>query len=130
MTQDEFTLYTGETVSYSDDDWSSLVSIAELRLASFLCLETFPKLTDDNKDLAYLLANFIAATLKFQGNFEDAEEKRVRNFTIKFREGAANAFAQIYNQFKDIIDKYSDCGDGLSVEKSRRCCCERWYNGL
>ena len=131
MTQEEYTLYTGESINYSASDWASLVEIAEIRLASFLCLDSFPELDSSNKDLAYLLANFICATLKYQGNFEDAEEKRIRNFTIRFREGAANAFAQIFNQFHDVIEKYSECGDGLDVERTWRCCCERgWYNGL
>ncbi len=38
MTQDEFKLYTNQTVNYTDDDWAILVNIAESRLASFLSL--------------------------------------------------------------------------------------------
>lgn len=124
LMQDDYALYTGESVSYADTDWQKIVSVASGRLASFLCLETLPELTEENQDLADLLANFICATLKFRGNHEDAQSKSVRNFTISFRKGAADAFAQISNDFEDIIEKYSECGCGFTVERNaRRCCC-------
>ena len=129
MTQDEYTLYTGQTNNCSDESWDALVQIAMLRLASFLCLEEFPELNESNQDLALLLANFICATLKFQGAPDVIESKSVRNFTINFKSIATNAFGQIYDQYRDIIEKYSDCGTGIKVERNARCCC-RFNNGL
>jgi len=129
MTQDQYTLYTGQAISYSAEDWSAIVAVAEMRLASFLCLDLFPTLDSNNKDLAMLLANFIAAVLKFEGNGDAVESKSVRNFTINFKSGsAADAFSQIAMQYADIIDKYSECDLGVKVERSRRCCCG-YYNG-
>lgn len=129
MTQDEYALYTGQTVNYADEDWLILCNIAETRLASFLCLENFPELDENNEDLALLLANFICANLKFQGASDTIESKSVRNFTINFKNSATNAFEQIYSQYKDIIEKYSKCGSGISVEKSCRPCCGYYNNG-
>ena len=123
MTQDQYTLYTGQTVNCSDEDWEILLGVAMKRLASFLCLETFPELGDDNTDLAMLLANFLCATLKFQGAQDSIESKSVRNFTINFKSSAANAFKQIYNQYEDIIDTYSNCGTEIKVERNCRHCC-------
>lgn len=126
MTQEEYKLYTGQTVNYSDDDFAIIVDIAESRLASFLCLEELPELDETNRDLAMLLANFISASIKFQGDADTIESKRVRNFTINFKSSATNAFEQIANQYEDIIEKYSNCGTEINVEKSRRNCCERY----
>jgi len=130
MTQDQYTLLTGQTVNCSDEDWDILLGIAEMRLASFLCLEELPELDDNNKDLALLLANFLCATLKFQGAQDSIESKSVRNFTINFKSSATNAFEQIYSQYEDIIDKYSNCGTGIKVERNARCCCGFYNNGL
>lgn len=127
MTQDDYKLFTGQTVNYTDDDWGIIVDVAENRLASFLCLEEFPELDESNYDLGMLLANFICATLKFQGDSGTIESKSVRNFTINFRSSATNAFEQIYKQYEDIIEKYSNCELGVNVEKSHRCCCEGRY---
>lgn len=128
MEQADYNLYTGQNVCYSDEQWTTITNIAELRLASLLCLETFPELTQDNEDLALLLANFICATLKFQGAPDIINSKSVRNFTINFNNSATNAFEQIYHQYRDIIEKYNNCGNetGIKVEKSV-CHC-RWYN--
>lgn len=133
MTQDEFKLFTNQTVSYNDTDWALLVNIAENRLASFLCLSEFPELDESNQDLAMLLANFLAATLKFAGNSDTISSKSVRNFTIQFKSSATNAFEQIYSQYEDIIEKYSKCGTEIKVEKNAcHYCCGRFggYNGL
>ena len=129
MTQDQYTLYTGQTVNCSDEDWEILLGVAIKRLASFLCLETFPELGDDNTDLAMLLANFLCATLKFQGAQDSIESKSVRNFTINFKSSATNAFKQIYNQYEDIIDYYSQCGTEIKVERNCRHCCGFYNNG-
>lgn len=40
LTQDDYKLYTGESVHYSDEDWQKLVSMAAARLAGFLCLDS------------------------------------------------------------------------------------------
>ena len=130
LTQEQYTLYTGLPVSYSDSDWTAIVTVAEMRLASFLCLETLPKLDSSNQDLAMLLANFIAAVLKFQGDGNAIESKRVRNFTINFKSSsAADAFSQIASQYSDIIGKYSKCDLGVKVERSRGYCCGYGYYG-
>lgn len=124
LTQEQFTLFTGQTVNYSASDWSTIVAVAELRLASFLCLDEFPELDETNIDLAELEANFIAGVLKYQGGNGAVESKSVRNFTIKFKSSsAANAFSLIAGQYGDIIDKYSECGVGIKVERSKGCCC-------
>lgn len=132
LTQEQYTLYTGLTVNYNEADWLAIVSIAEVRLASFLCLEELP--TSDESgvpvlptDLAMLLANFIAAVIRFQGNGDTIESKSVRNFTINFKtSSAADAFSQIATQYSDIIDKYSQCDIGVRVERSALRCC---WNG-
>lgn len=128
MTQEQYKLFTGESVTYSDEDWAMLMSAAEMRLASFLCLEEFPELTDDNLDLVELLANFVSSVIHFQGGNGAVEEKRIRNFTIRFASSsAANAFSQISKQYGDVIDKYSACDIGISVERSERCHCDYAY---
>ena len=129
FTQEQYTLYTGQKSSYDDEEWEVLVSVAEMRLASFLCLEELPELDEDKRDLALLLANFIAAVLKFQGDGDAVESKSVRNFTIKVKtSSAANAFSQIATQYSDIIDKYSECDLGVRVERAKKPCCG-WYEG-
>lgn len=127
LTQYNYKLFTGQTVNYDDSDWGIIVDIAESRLASYLCLEQFPELDETNQDLAMLLANFIAAAIKFQGDSGTIESKSVRNFTINFKSSATNAFEQIYQQYEDIIEKYSNCELGVSVEKTHRCRCEGNY---
>lgn len=124
MTLEQYTLFTGLTVQYDSDDWETIVSIAEMRLASFLCLEKFPELKT-NDDLALLLANFIAGVLRFQGDGAAVTSKKVRNFTINFKtSSAADAFSQIATQYADIISKYSQCDSEVIVERSgRRSCC-------
>lgn len=132
LTQAQYTLFTGLTTNYSDSDWKTIVSVAEVRLASFLCLETLPSDEESGvpvlpDDFALLLANFIAAVLRFQGNGDTIESKSVRNFTINFKSSSAtDAFSQIARQYGDIIDKYSQCGMGVKVEKSA---CRCYYNG-
>lgn len=127
LTQEQYTLYTGLTTNYSSSDWESIVSVAEVRLASFLCLDELPYEGEGSEkvlpaDLALLLANFIAAVLRFQGNGDTVESKRVRNFTINFKSSsAANAFSQIASQYADIIEAYSECGIGIKVERSNWC---------
>lgn len=124
LTLEQYTLFTGITTTLDDEQWESIVTVAEMRLASFLCLEELPELDDNNQDLAMLLANFIAAVLKFQGDGDAIESKSVRNFTINFKtSSASNAFAQIASQYEDIIDRYSECGLGVVVERSRESCC-------
>lgn len=122
LTQADYKLYTGQSISLEEEDWKTLVSVASMRLASFLCLSQFPELTDNNKDLAMLLSNFIAAVLKFQGDGDTIQSKNVRNFTISFKSNSAiNAFSQINTQYPDIIGKYSECDLGVAVERLRRC---------
>lgn len=129
LTQEQYTLYTGQAIDYTESDWQAIVTIAEMRLASFLCLDLLPTVDESGDpvlpaDLAMLLANFIAAVIRFQGNGDTIESKSVRNFTIHFKtSSAADAFAQIASQYQDIIDKYSKCDLGLRVERYRRCCC-------
>lgn len=130
MTQDEYTLFTGQTVSYSSSDWRTLVNVAETRLASLLCLDVFPTLDASNADLAMLLANFISATLKYMGSDDTIDSKSVRNFTIKFKSSATNAFEQVYSQYRDIIEKYSQCDMIVKVERSAPHCCGYYNNGL
>lgn len=132
LTQEQYTLYTGLTTNYTSSDWEAIVSVAEVRLASFLCLEELPSEGEGDElilpaDFALLLANFIAAVLRFRGNGDSVESKRVRNFTINFKSSsAADAFSQIAAQYSDIIEKYSQCGMGIVVERQKRCCCGRF----
>lgn len=122
LTQAQYQLFTGQSVTFSDEDWTVLNQVAQLRLASFLCLNTFPELNEGNLDLAELLANFMAGIFKYQGANDTIDEKRVRNFTIRFKtSSAANAFSQISTRYGDIIEKYSQCNVGVAVEKTRRC---------
>ena len=129
LTQEQYCLYTGQSVSYSDTDWTALVNIASGRLASLLCLEELPELGEGTEDLAMVLSNFLCTTLKFQGAPDKIESKQVRNFTINFKSSATNAFEQIYHQYRDIIEKYDKCDLGIKVECSARHCC-RFNNGF
>lgn len=132
MTQDEYTIWTGLAINFTDETWEQIVSVAMLRLASFLCRESLP--TDDQGNLPdalkMLLANFIAGVFKYQGEgTSEVQSKHVRNFTINFKtSGATNAFAQLARQYGDVIDMYSQCDTGFDVERSGGgfCCgCER-----
>ena len=128
LTQEQYTLYTGQPINYLESDWETIVSVAEVRLASFLCLENLPTTDESGEaglpaDLALLLANFIAGVFRFQGNGGTVESKSVRNFTINFKtSSAADAFSQIASQYSDIIDKYSQCDLGVRVERTTRVC--------
>ena len=131
MTQEQYTLLTGHCINCSDSDWATFVSIAEVRLASLLCLEELPDLEDEaNQDFVLLLANFLCTTLKFIGAPDTIESKSVRNFTINFKSSATNAFEQIYSQYEDIIEKYSQCGSHIKVERNSRHCCGYYNNGF
>lgn len=130
LTQKEYTTLTGQVVNYGQADWELLEGIAEIRLASLLCLDIFPELDSTNTDLAMLLANFISATLKYMGADDTIESKSVRNFTINFKSSATNAFEQIYSQYSDIIEKYTQCDTFVKVERSSHHCCGYYNNGL
>lgn len=124
MTQDEYKLWTGQAVNFDEADWNTLLSVASIRLASFLCLESLPEPLPDT--MKQLLANFMAEVFQVQGTNSPIEEKRVRNFTIKFsNSSASDAFSQIAEKYSDIIAMYSECGVGFKVEKSAGCCCGR-----
>lgn len=130
LSQADYTSLTGQSVNYSAEDWLMIVNIASQRLASFLCLDEMPELTTDNADLKLLFANFICAMLKFTGNSDAISAKTVRNFTISFKSSATNAFQQIYSQYEDTIEKYSQCDLGIKVERSKNYCCGFYDNGL
>lgn len=130
LTQEEYKLLTGQTVCFPDEEWDFLVDIAKSRLASLLCLEEFPEFDGTNQDLALLLANFLCATLKFQGAPDTIQSKSVRNFTINFKSSATNAFEQIYSQYRDIIEKYDKCHIGVTVERNAWHCCGNYNNGF
>lgn len=129
MTQDDYKLWTGEDASrYTDEQWTKILTVAKLRLASFLCLSELPTDDDGNlpADIEQLLANFIAEVIVHQGTTGEVESKHVRNFTIEFASTtAANAFAKISQQYGDIIERYSNCNLGFAVEGSARYCCGR-----
>lgn len=124
LTQDDYKLWTGETNTLSQSDWAKVVGVASSRLASLLCLEALPDPLPD--DLSMLLANFICAVLRWQGTPDSSvSSKSVRNFTISFKsDSAVNAFAQVANNYSDIIGKYSACGTDFEVERTRRCACD------
>lgn len=129
MTQDKYKLWTGEDASrYTEEQWAKILTVAKLRLASFLCLSELPTDDDGNlpADIEQLLANFIAEVIVHQGTTGEVESKHVRNFTIEFASTtAANAFAKISQQYGDIIERYSNCNLGFAVEGSARYCCGR-----
>ena len=128
LTQDDYKLYTGETSTLSPEDWSKMVSIAATRLAMALCLDELP-MVDGNlpDDLAMLLANFICLMLAHQGKDSQVTSKRVRNFSISFgSNSSAGAFSKLLENYVDIINKYSACGNGMSIEHNTRTCCGRF----
>lgn len=122
MTQDDFKFLTGMTTSYTDDQWTKILQSASIRLASFLCLDELP--TPLPADLEELLANFIAGVITHQGASGEVQSKHVRNFTVNFREStAANAFAQIAQQYGDTIERWSECALGVKVGDPKPRCC-------
>lgn len=132
FTQQQYTLWTGQSINYGMTDWAQIVNVASARLASFLCLPNgLP--TDPNSaegylpaDLQQLLANFIAGVLANQGAHSEVESKHVRNFTINFKSTtASDAFANIAQKYADTIDLYSNCGTGFAVERDANYGCER-----
>lgn len=127
MTQDEFKLFTGESADqYTTEQWTRIVNVALTRLASFLCIpmDDLPETLPD--DFKMLLANFISATIAHEGSTGAVQRKAVRNFTIEFAgKSATDAFAQIANDYGDIIEMYSNCKQGFTVESSARFCCGR-----
>ena len=130
MTQDDYKLWTGEDASsYTTAQWTKLVTVAALRLASFLCLSELPKDDKGNyyDDIQCLLANFMAAVFAHEGTPASIESKHVRNFTINFKsETAANAYAQIAQQYSDIIEHYSNC-DTVVVERRTHHFCHNCF---
>lgn len=120
MTQEEFTLFTNQTISFSNEDWAVLLAVAEERLASFLCLAALPSPMPE--DFKMLLANFMAAVLDTRGKGEGkVSSKRVRNFTISFHDsGATTAFGRVAENYGDLIEKYSECSSTLKVERDAR----------
>lgn len=122
MTQDDFKFLTGMTTNYTATQWAKILQAASIRLASFLCLDELP--TPLPADLEELLANFIAGVITHQGADQEVESKHVRNFTVNFRRStAANAFAQIAQQYGDTIERWTECGLGVNVsDKPWRCC--------
>ena len=126
ITITNYVLWTGEPAPrMTEAEWLKFTNAAGSRLMSFLCLEELPEDLPD--DLEELLANFIAAVIKRSGSKGEVETKIVRNFHISFRaSSAANAFAEIGQEFGDIIGKYSDCGSSLMVEHNGRDCCGKY----
>lgn len=122
MTQDDFKFLTGMTTNYTETQWATIKGAAEIRFASFLCLDDFPDPMP--ADLEEAFANFIAATISNQGAAGEVESKHVRNFTVNFRKSAAaNAFARIAQQYGDVIERCSNCSLGVDVcEIAPRCC--------
>lgn len=128
MTQDDYKLWTGDDAgAYTESEWARIVSVMAKRLASFLCLEridTCSGAMDD--DMQLLLANFVCAVLRFQGNNADAqvESKSVRNFTINYQSSnIANAFEQVARNYPDLVENLSACGVGFDAERSHDCHC-------
>lgn len=123
ITITNYVLWTGESApQYSDAEWVKLTNAAASRLMSFLCINELPEDLPD--ELEELLANFIASVIARSGSKGEVESKIVRNFHINFRaKSAANAFAEIGQEYGDIIEKYSQCGSGISVEKNARYHC-------
>lgn len=123
MTQDDYKLWTGQSSSYTSAEWTKITSAASTRLASFLCMDQLP--SPMPADFEEMMANFIAAVISHQGANGEIESKTVRNFRVDFRQSvAANAFASIYQQYGDVIERYSKCGPTITVEHSARHCCD------
>ncbi len=109
LTQDEYKLFTGESVTYTEEYWERLVKIAEARLASFLGLSELPKVEGQlPDDLKLLLANFMSATFYYQGSEDKVTSKSVRNFSVSIKVNEAkNAFERLAERFPDIVEKYA-----------------------
>lgn len=123
MTQDDYKLWTGSTASYTTEEWQKIQSAAMARLARFLCLDIWPETLPD--DLAEMIAFFISAVINHRTDSGEVERKSVRNFSVEFRQStAADAFAAIYSQFEDVIEAYSQCGQTITVERTKRHCCD------
>lgn len=122
LTQEDYKLWTGNSVTFSDEEWGKIVSVASTRLASFLCLDV--SALPDEDLFKELLSNFISVMLKHQGLDAQVEEKRVRNFTIRFSSGdAASAFSELAQYYNDVIELYSQCSSGVKVERNSGDCC-------
>lgn len=124
LTQDDYKLWTGEAVNFSDEDWQKIVSMSAVRLAGFLCLEELPTDADGDlsEELKLILSNFICLMLAGRGRNLQVASKKVRNFTINYNSSnATNAFAKLNDTYGDIIAKYSNCRTGFRAEKSTRC---------
>lgn len=131
LTQDDYKLYTGESTSFSDEDWTKLVSMSAARLAGQLCLEELPTDAEGNlpEDLKLILANFVCLMLADRGRNLQVSSKRVRNFTINYsNNGITNAFAKLEQEYGDILGKYSNCTTIAFERNYPRCggCCERF----
>jgi hypothetical protein len=65
-----------------------------------------------------LLANFICAMVRFRGNNEPAmASKSIRNFSVSFQsDTATTVFAQVAQNYRDLIDTYSNCDSSIVVE--------------
>lgn len=116
MTQDDYKLWTGDDTTFADSDWTKIVAVASSRLCSFLCLDA---LTDPIPDaLMAVLANFICAMVRFRGNNEPAmASKSIRNFSVSFQsDTATTVFAQVAQNYRDLIDTYSNCDSSIVVE--------------
>lgn len=128
LTQDDYKIYTGESINFSDEDWSKLVSMSAVRLSGLLCLEELP-INDQGElpsDFALLFANFIYLMLSHRGADSRVVSKSVRNFSISFgNSSVSGAFAKLRENYADIIDKYSACGSGFNIEQNTRTCCGR-----
>lgn len=120
-----YMLWTGDAApQVTDAQWAKITNAAAARLLSFLCMNELPDPMPD--DFEELLANFISAVRIRSGSKGEVETKIVRSFHITFRaKSAANAFAEIYTQFGDVIAKYSLCGSTLNVERNEGYCCGR-----
>lgn len=119
MTQDEYKMFTGESVAYTDEYWARLVSVAKTRIASFLGLEELPKEGDTlPDDLKMLLANFMSATFYYQGSEDKVASKSIRNFSVSVKiNEAKNAFERVSSNYPDIVEKYA-VGSSVSAERS------------
>lgn len=119
MTQDEYKLFTGESVAYTDEYWARLVGVAKTRIASFLGLDKLPEEKGElPDDLKMLLANFMSATFYYQGSEDKVASKSVRNFSISVKVNEAkNAFERVSKNYPDIVEKYM-VGSSVSAERS------------
>lgn len=130
LTQDQYKLWTGQTIQFDNSDWAQIVAVSAARLASFLCLPNGLPIDPDSKDgsvpadLQELLSNFIAGVFATQGSTSEITSKHVRNFTINFRTTASDVFAMIAEKYGDIIEFYSNCGLTFKVEGDAKYNCD------